>query len=103
MPSLWSSLATVGEAPESTVLRSTLGAGTSVIALSLLPLAALQPEPRDHDRREQERDHGARDRRPLAELAGDDGALVGHGRHQMGCLGRAAAGHHPDQLLVRER
>src|ERR1700720_4712089 len=99
MPSLWSSLATVGEVPESTALRSTgFDAGRSVIVFSLLPLAALQPEPGNHDRGEQERDHRARDRRPLAELAGDDGTLIRQGRHQVRGVDRTAAGHRPDQL-----
>src|SRR6202045_1983755 len=103
MPSLWSSIATVGDDPDSTALRSTgLVAGRSVIVLSLLPLAALQPEPGDHDRGEQERDHRTRDRSPLAELACDDGALIRQGRHQMRGVDRAAPCHRPDQLEIGE-
>src|SRR5438270_9882594 len=40
MPSLWSAIATVGDEPDSTALRSIREVGRSVIALSLLPLAA---------------------------------------------------------------
>src|SRR6185437_16514027 len=51
----------------------------SVIVLSLLPFATLQAEPGDHDRSQQERDHGAGNRSALAQLAADDGALIGQG------------------------
>src|SRR5258708_7103375 len=70
----------------------------SVIILSLLPLAALQPEPRNHDRRQQERDHRIRNSRTLAEHAADDRTLIGQRRHQMGRVNRATARHRPDQL-----
>ena len=41
MPSLWSSLATVGALAESTFFRSIRVVGRSVIVFTLLPLAAL--------------------------------------------------------------
>src|SRR3990170_1891548 len=55
MPSLWSSFAAVSEEPCSTALRSIREVGRSVIVFTLLPLAALQTKPGNHDRREQER------------------------------------------------
>src|ERR1700676_51664 len=54
-----------------------------IIGFTLLPLPPLQPEPGNHDRGQQERDHRARDRPAFAELTCDDGALVGQCRHQM--------------------
>src|SRR6266545_2340811 len=102
MPSLWSSIATVGAELCSTALRSIREVGRSVIVFSLLPLAALQPEPGDHDCGEQERDHRARYRRALTQLTGDDRALVRQGRHQMRGIDRTAARHCPDQLEVGE-
>src|SRR5580765_144572 len=98
MPSLWSAC---GEDPLRTALTSILEA-TSVICLSLLPLAALQSEPGHHDCREQERDHGGRDCRAFAEEAADDGALVRQRRHQMRGIDRSAARHRPDQLKIGE-
>src|SRR6516162_1440314 len=59
----------------------------SVIALSVLPFAALQSEPRDQDGGEQERNHGGGDGRALAEIAAADGALVAERRHQMRGVG----------------
>src|SRR6266700_4773975 len=100
MPSLWSSLAAVGDEPDSTALRSMDLVGRSVIVLSLLPLATLQPEPGDHDRGQQERGHRTRDRSPLAELTCNDGALIRLRGHQMGSVDRTAARHRPDQLEV---
>src|SRR6266567_5820318 len=102
MPSEWSDAAALGDAPDSTSFRTTGLDARSVIRLSLLPLAALQSEPRDHDRGEQERDHRARDRRALAELAGDDRALIRQRRHQVRGVDRSAARHRPDELEIRE-
>src|SRR5258708_37695648 len=102
MPSLSSSIATVGEEPDSMALRSIREVGRSVIRLSLLPLAALQPEPGNHDRGKQEWDHRARDRGTFAELACDDGALIRQRRHQMRGIDRTAPRHRPDQLEVGE-
>src|SRR5438132_1283269 len=98
MPSLWSA---VGEEATSTVCGSaTLGTSASVIALALLPLAALQPEPGDQDGGEQEWDHRGRDGRALAEIAAADGALVAERRHQMRGVHRSAPREHPDELEV---
>src|SRR3954447_25268016 len=102
MPSLWSSLATVGAELCRTALRSIREVGRSVIVFTLLPLATLQPEPGDHDRGEQERNHCARDRRAFAELAGDDGALIRQCRHQVRGVDRTAPRHGPDQLEIGE-
>src|SRR5436309_14435758 len=100
MPSLWSSIATVGAELCSTALRSIREVGRSVIVFTLLPLAALQPEPGDHDGGEQERDHRARDRRPLTQLTRDDRALVRQRRHQMASVDRTATCQRQDQLAV---
>src|SRR3954463_8178817 len=100
MPSEWSAS---GEEPCSTVFGSaTLGISASVIAFALLPFPALQAEPGDHYRGEQERDHGGRDRRAFAEMAAENGALIGQRRHQLRGVDRPAAGQHPDQLEIRE-
>src|SRR5579872_2992058 len=99
MPSLLSTRAGV----DRMALRSTgLDAGRSVIVLSLLPLAPLQTEPGHHDRGQEERDHGARDRSTFAELTCDDCTLIRQRRHQMGGVDRAATYHRPDQLEVCE-
>src|SRR5215211_3136434 len=71
-----------------------------VIAFPLLPPAPLQPEPGDHDRREQERHHRGRDGGALPEPPAQDPALVGQGRHEVGGVDRAAAGHGPDELEI---
>src|SRR5262249_28688347 len=98
MPSVWSAVT-----PESTAFGlATLDASTSVIALSLLPLSALQPEPRDQDGGEQERDHRGGDGGAFSEVAAADGALITERRHQMRGIGRAAAGKHPDELEIGE-
>src|SRR5947208_10189696 len=98
MPSVWSAVT-----PDSTALGlATLDASTSVIAFSVLPLAPLQPEPRDQDGGEQEWNHGGGDGRALAEIAAADGALVTERRHQMRGVGGAAAREHPDELEVGE-
>src|SRR6187551_1949198 len=102
MPSLWSSILTVGDEPDSTALRLICWVGRSIIVLTLLPLAALQSKPGNHDRGEQEWDHRTRYRRPLAELSRDDGALIRQRRHQMGGIDRPAARHRPGQLEVGE-
>src|SRR5215470_6174110 len=78
-------------------------AASSVIALALLPFAPLQAEPRDEDCAEQERNHRRGDGGPFAEMAGDDGALIGERRHQLRRVDGAALGEHPDELEVRER
>src|ERR1700681_780855 len=97
MPSLWSA---VGDEPESTAFRLTglMTAGGSVIGFTLLPFPALQPEPRNHDCGEQERDHCVRNGGAFAEHAANDGALIRQGCHQMRGVDRAAARHRPDQL-----
>src|SRR3984893_5658963 len=74
----------------------------SVIALSVLPFAALQPEPRDQDGGEQEWNHGGGDGRTLTEIAAADGALVAERRHQMRGIGGAAPRQHPDELEIGE-
>src|SRR5208337_1388561 len=99
MPSLWSAN---GDEPASTALGWASLAARSVTALSMLPLAALQPEPGHHDSCEQERDHRGRDCRALAEHAAEDGALIRERRHQVGCIDRPAARHGPDQLEIGE-
>src|SRR2546423_12697968 len=96
MPSVWSAVT-----PESTAF-GLADASTSVIALSLLPFSALQPEPRDQDGGEQERDHGGGDGGALSEVAAADGALITERRHQMCGIGRAAAREHPDELEIGE-
>src|SRR4249919_399938 len=79
-----------------------LPARASVIALSLLPLPSLEPEPRHQNGGEQERDHRRRDCGAFAKLAAENGALIGIGRHQVGGVDRAAARHHPNELEVGE-
>src|SRR3954452_19178658 len=74
----------------------------SVISLSLLPLAPCQAEIAHQGRRHEERDHGDRDGRPLAELAAGDAALEGEGGHEMGGVDRAAAGDRVHELEVGE-
>src|SRR5579862_7516078 len=90
MPSL-SSLATTGTLD---------GSAESVIARSLLPFATLHTEPGNRDRREQERDHGGRNRRALAETTREDAALIAQGRHQVRGIDGSTAGQRPDQLKV---
>src|SRR5438270_13193670 len=86
MPSVWSAVT-----PESTAFGlATLDASTSVIALSLLPLSALQPEPRDQDGGEQERNHGVGNGGVFSVVAAADGALIAGRRHQLGGSGRRA-------------
>src|SRR3546814_955058 len=73
--------------------------GTIVIARSsvpaaVLPASPLQAEIAEQDGRQQEGDHGDRDRRALAELAAGDGALERQGRHPMGGVERPAAAPH---------
>src|SRR5215831_19895733 len=98
IPSVWSAVT-----PESTAFGlASLGASTSVIALSLLPLSTLQPEPRDQDGGEQEWDHCGGDGGALSQVAAADGALVTKRRHQVCGIGRAAAREHPDQLEIGE-
>src|SRR5262245_62565741 len=97
MPSLWSAVA-VSTARGSAALL----ASASVIALALLPFAPLQAEPGDQDRRQQERNHGRRNRGTFSELAGDDSALIGQRCHQLRCVDRAATRQYPDQLKVGE-
>src|SRR6185312_4478417 len=79
-----------------------LAARASVIALPLLPFPALQAEPRHQDGREQEGNHRRRYRGALAQLAAQNGALIGQRRHQMRGIDRATARHHPDELEVCE-
>src|SRR6266511_940601 len=98
MPSVWSAVT-----PDSTAFGLAILASTLVIALSVLPFAPLQPEPRDQDSGEQERDHGGSDGRAFAEIAAADGALVAQRRHQMRGVGGTAAGEHPDELEIGER
>src|SRR5215472_1440241 len=100
MPSAWS--AASGLAMSSLGASSFGSAASSVIAFALLPFAPLQAEPRDQDRAEQERDHRRGDRRPFAELATYDGALIRERRHQLRRVDRSALGEHPDELEVRE-
>src|SRR5262245_63304623 len=98
MPSVWSAVT-----PDSTALGlATFDASTSVIAFSVLPLSPLQSEPRDQDGGEQERNHGGGDGRALAEIAAADGALIAERRHQMSCVGGAAAREHPEEVEVGE-
>src|SRR6266550_8951373 len=97
MPSVWSAVT-----PDSTAFGLATLASTSVIALSLLPFSPLQPEPRDQDGGEQERDHGGGDGGALSEVAAADGALITERRHQMCGIGRAAAREHPDELEIGE-
>src|SRR5262249_56751931 len=93
MPSVWSAVT-----PVSTACGvAALDASTSVITLSVLPLAALQPEPRDQDGGEQEWNHGGGDGRALAQIAATDGALVAARRHQMRGGGGAAPRQHPPE------
>src|SRR3984893_412052 len=80
---------------------SLVSAASSVIALTLLPFAPLQAEPGDQDRAEEERDHRRGDRGALAEMAAQDGALIGQRRHQLGRVDRPAARQHPDELEIR--
>src|ERR1700686_5461311 len=75
----------------------------SVIVRSLLPFPALHAEPGNRDSRQQERDHGSRNRGPLAEPAADDAALIAQGGHQMRGIDGTAARQRPDQLEVGER
>src|SRR5262245_55105742 len=77
-----------------------LPARTSVIAFALLPFPPLQAEPGNKNCREKERDHRGRDGGAFAEIATHDCALVRERRHQMRCIDRPAARHHPDQLEV---
>src|SRR5262245_23081734 len=98
MPSAWSAVT-----PASTAFGlATFGTSASVIALSLLPLASLQSEPGDEDRRQQEWDHGGGDGRTLAEIAAADGALIAQRCHQVGGIGGAAARQYPDELEIGE-
>src|SRR5262245_13836322 len=98
MPSVWSAVT-----PESTTFGlASLDASTSVIALSLLPFSALQPEPRDQDGGEQERDHRRGDSGALSEVTAADGALIAERRHQVRGIGRAAARKYPDELEIGE-
>src|SRR5436190_22355963 len=98
MPSVWSAVT-----PESTAFGlASFGVSTSVIALSLLPLSTLQPEPRDQDGGEQERDHRGGDGGTLSQVAAADGALITERRHKMRGIGRAAAREHPDELEIGE-
>src|SRR5438046_2553175 len=100
MPSVWSAMT---DEPTSTVFGSaTLAASTSVIALAMLPLATLQPEPGNQYRCEQERDHGGGDGGALPEVAAADGALIAQRCHQMRCVDGAAARQHPDELEIGE-
>src|ERR1039457_769104 len=100
MPSLWSVAA---DDPERTCFGSASSeANISVIALSLLPLAPLQPKPGNQNGRQQERDHGGGDRRALAELPAQDRPLIRQRRHQLRGVDRTAAREHPDQLKVGE-
>src|SRR5262249_60705218 len=71
-----------------------------VIALSVLPLSPLQPEPRDQDGGEQEWNHGGGGGRALAAIAAAHGALVGERRHPLrgGC--RDAPRGHPEELGI---
>src|SRR5215469_3217196 len=96
MPSVWSAVTPVSTACGVAALE----ASTSVIALSVLPLSPLQPEPRDQDGGEQEWNHGGGDGRALAEIAAADGALVAERRHQMRGVGGPAAREHPYELDI---
>src|SRR5919108_30332 len=99
MPSVWSAVT-----PDSTAFGlATLDASTSVIALSVLPLATLQSEPGDQDGGEQEWNHGGSEGGALAEVAATDGTLVSERRHQMRGVGRTSAGEHPDELEIGKR
>src|SRR5262245_32599412 len=98
MPSAWSAVT-----PASTAFGlAALEASASVIALSLLPLASLQSEPGDQDRRQQEWDHGGGDGRSLAEIAAADGALIAERRHQVGGISGPTARQDPDELEIGE-
>src|SRR5215831_11219498 len=77
-----------------------LPASASVIAFALLPFAPLQAEPRHQDRSKQEGDHRGGDRCAFAEIAAEDGALVGECRHQMCRVHRSTFSHHPDELEI---
>src|SRR5215472_12649682 len=100
MPSVWSAAA---DEPVSTAFGlATLEASTSVIGFPLLPFATLQPEPRNQDCGEQERNHGGGDGRSFSEIAAADGALVAERRHQVGRIGGTAARQHPDELEIGE-
>src|ERR1700712_4486256 len=74
----------------------------SVIAFSLLPLAARQAEIAEQRGDHQERDHRARDSGALAELAAGDAALERQCRQQMRGIDRPAAGDGVDQLEIGE-
>src|SRR5580704_14541181 len=104
MPSAWSPATgrTAAAAATSVFAAALRVTASSVIALTLLPFASLQPEPRDQDGAQEERDHGRRDRGALAEMTAQDGALVGQRRHQLRGIDGAAPGQHPDELEVRE-
>src|SRR6266849_2903482 len=98
MPSVWSAVT-----PASTDFGlASLGTSASVIALPVLPFAALQPEPGDQDRRQQERNHRGGDGRALAQIPAADGALVAERRHQVRRVDWPAARQHPDELEVGE-
>src|SRR5581483_10171748 len=95
MPSLWSAVAVSTARGSDAFLAS-----ASVIALALLPLPALQAEPGDKDCTKKERDHRRRNCRTFAELASDDGALIGERCHQLCRVDWPATGQHPDQLEI---
>src|SRR5262249_62039935 len=97
MPSVWSAVT-----PLSTACGVVaLDASTSVIALSVLPFAALQPEPRDQDGGEQKWNHGGGDGRALAEIGAAAGALGAERRHQMRGGGGGGARGDPSEVGIR--
>src|SRR5947209_19202857 len=69
---------------------------------ALLPFAALQAEPRYHDRCQQKRHHRGGDRRVFAEIAAENCALIGERRHEVRRVDGTTARHRPDQLEVGE-
>src|SRR5579859_4023287 len=101
MPSL-SSVTPTGAPAVTPPAGPLVGSTESVIARSLLPFAALHAEPGNRDRSQQERDHGGRNRRALAETARKNAALITQRRHQMRGVHRSAARQGPDQLEIGE-
>src|SRR4249919_2017982 len=98
MPSEWSAVT-----PASTDFGlASLAASASVIALTMLPFAALQPEPGNQYRGQQEGNHRGGDGRALPEVTAADGALVAERRDQVRRVDRPTARQHPDELLICE-
>ena len=104
---LWAPLAHAGVARAQSNMGAAFLEGKGVErdpvkAVTWLKLAAAQGEVAEERGEDQERNHGDRDRRALAELRAGDAALEGERGHQMGRVHRPAARDGVDQLEVGE-